>query len=153
MLKPQQSSNREYERVTTDDFVIAKIEDIQFEQEHKFTFQGQESVYPAVRFKFSIEGYKFPHYSRWMKFNYGDKSNIYLKFLQPLVEGAEPNMDFDLSLLKGLKIKMLWAQKGDFQYPETIRPVGAKIKAVPEIEMGPQDDSHDEYGADNEVPF
>lgn len=123
----------DYERVPTDNMVTGVIEEIQYEQEHKFTFQGQTKVAPAVRFKFKIEGCQYPHYSRYMSFSYGEKSNLYQKYLLALVDNAEPDMDFDLDDLKGMKLKMLWQERNGFQWPEVVRPVGAK-RARPEVE-------------------
>lgn len=149
-MKPPKNNNTEYEKVPTDDFVRAEIEDIKYEADHLFKgFQGAEDKKkPGVRLKFKIEGCQKPHYSRWMSFNYGEKSNLFTKYLLPLVEGATPDMDFDLDNLKGMKIKMLWAEKNDFQYPETIRPATNKLKfhgsaTIDESELQP----------DEEVPF
>mgnify|MGYP007099612416 CR=1 FL=1 len=68
-----------------------------------------------------------------MKFNYGEKANLYVKFLSSLVENAVPDMDFDLEALKGMKIKILWADKNGFQYPETVRPQGKKIPMLQKL--------------------
>jgi hypothetical protein len=151
-VKPekQAGSVKEFEKVSTEDFVIAQISDIELDMNHTFKgFQGApDKVCAGVRFKFDIEGCKYPHRSNWMKFSYGEKANLFKKFLLPLVDGAEPDMDFDLLALKGMKIKMLWAEKNGFQFPETIRPISPKIKkdtvAEPSIDMG--DDCPD-FGA------
>jgi len=93
-----------------------------------------------------------------MKFNLGEKSNLYTKYISQIVENAEPDMDIDLDVLKGMKLKVLWAEKNEFQFPETIRPIGGKIKATdaPAREPGDEDgeaSSHlDEFGADAELP-
>lgn len=130
-MKPQKTSFN-YEKVSIEDFVSGIVEDIQYEESHTFKgFNGAaDKVQPAVRFKFKLDGYEYPHYSRWMKFNYGEKANLYTKYLAPLVEGAAPDMDFDLDLLKGLKVKTLWSEKNGFQNIETIRPIGKKVVAL-----------------------
>ncbi len=122
----------DYERVSTEDLVSGIIEDVQYEETHSFKgFQGApDKVAPGIRFKFKLEGYSFPHYSRWMKFNYGAKANLFTKYLVALVEGAVPDMDFDLDQLKGLAVKTLWSEKNGFQNLETIRPAKGKIVAL-----------------------
>ncbi len=128
MKPPVQERN--YEKVKTDDFLPGMIEDVQYDKEHPFKYKGVESTAFGVRFKFTLQGYKYPHFSRWMKFNYGEKANLYKKYLVPLVDGAKPEMDFDLDQLKGMKIKTLWSEKDDFQNVETIRPAGKKLIPV-----------------------
>lgn len=120
----------EYEKITTDDFVVGVIEDVVYEKNHEFTHKGEKKKADAARFKFHIDGYKYPKSSPWMTFTYSEKSNLYKKYLSSLVEGAHPDMDFDLDQLKGLKVKMLWKNFGDqnqFQGVETIRPVNKKV--------------------------
>lgn len=160
-MKPPKQEKTDYEKVDINDFVVGTIEEVQYDQEHKFKgFQGAEDkIKPAVRLKFKINSYKFPHYSRWMAFNYGEKSNLYLKYLLPLVEGAEPDMDFDMDALKGMGVKMLWSEKNGFQNIETIRPANKKIPfgapkpqrgqdGVPEIQVGDE-----ELQPDEDLPF
>ena len=129
MKPPKREGSGDYEKVKTDDFVSGIIEDVAYDMLHKFKgFEGKpDTEAPGVRFKFKLEGYQYPHYSRWMKFNYGEKANLYLKYLAPLVDGAAPDMDFDLDQLKGLKVKTLWNEKNGFQSVETIRPIGKKV--------------------------
>lgn len=140
----------EYEKVDTTDFLIGKIEDILYDQNHKSNYMGKEKIGPCVRFKFSIEGYQYHHYSRWMSFSYGEKSNLYRMYLVPLVVGAEPDMNFDLDVLKGMKIKMLWAEKNNFQFPETIRPFTKKI-VLSDIAQ-PENVEELDYHEDEEFP-
>ena len=102
-MKPKKMEKKDFERVDTSDFVMGTIEEIQYDQNHEFKFEGKTNIRPAVRIKFKVDGYKYHHYSRYMGFSYGDKANLYLKYLVPLVEGATPDMDFDLDLLKGMK--------------------------------------------------
>lgn len=140
---------REFERINTNEFVNGRIVDVQYEAEHEFNFQGNKKKSPAVRFKFEIEGYQHYHYSRWMTFMYGEKTNLYLKYLVPLVEGAQPDMDFDIENLKGMKVKMLWQERNGFQYVETIRPQQMKLRYRPIAEHLQED----ELKPDEEVPF
>lgn len=138
-MKPPQNKKLEFEKVAIGEMLPGIIEDIQYDKEHKFKgFQGKEdTIQPAVRFKFVLDGYKFSHYSRWFKFNYGEKANLYKIFLTKLVENAESDMDFDLDILKGMKVKTLWNENGDFQNLESIFPNQAKVKAndpLPQVE-------------------
>jgi hypothetical protein len=159
-MKPPAREKTEFEKVSTEDFTICTIIDVVYDMEHKFKgFQGAEDqVKPAIRFKFEVEGYKYNHYSRWMKFTLGEKSNLYTKYIAVLVDGSEPDMDFDLDALKGMKIKILWAEKNEFQYPETIRAVGAKVKANAQPahkDRDPGDELDSEFGPlapDEELP-
>lgn len=122
----------DYEKIRTDEFVTGTIEDIVYDEEHVFKgFKGSpDTTQCGVRLVFNIDGYKYPHKTGWMKFNYSAKANIFKKYLMSLVEGAKEYMDFDLDQLKGMKVKMLWADNGEFQNIETIRPVDGK-KLIP----------------------
>ena len=153
-MKPPKPDKTEYEKVSTDDFLTGVIKEVQYDQEHKFKgFNGEaDKLKSAVRFKFEIDGYKHSHYSRWMTFSYGEKSNLFLKYLVPLVDGAVPDMDFDLDQLKGLKVKTLWSEKNDFQTVETIRPIGGKIAFTAEQVVQDEFDPSD-LQPDEDVPF
>ena len=128
-MRPPTRSNADfdYERIPTyDDWIKGEIDDVTLEENH--AFKGQfAKVGDAVRFKFKIEGCEYPHYSGWMSYNLGEKSNIFKKYLVGLVEGAQPDMVFDLDRLKGLKVKMILKANGDFDNLELIRPLEKKI--------------------------
>lgn len=126
-MKPPPRTKLDYEKIPVDVWVEGTIQDIQYEAERKSMFKGQEKVGPAVRFKFAFEGCQYPHYSRWFSFSYDEKSNLYKKIVSQLVEGAEPGFDFDLDALKGMGIKTMWSNNGDFQNLEMIRPLTEKI--------------------------
>lgn len=155
----------DYERVSCDDWIEGAIFEIQEDMAHKFTYKGQESTQPGVRFVFELKGYNFKHYSRWMKFNYGMKANLYLKYLMPLVDGAKPDMVFDIQDLKGLAVKTIWKEdvRGDqvYQSIETIRPLGKKLKPLtapqaPDTEPVDQEDVTPDDVAETpeeEIPF
>lgn len=129
MRQPKKRNPDDYEKVRTDDFVTGRIVDIALDENHKFTFQGKEKIGEAVRFTFEVDGCQYPHKSRWMRFNYGQKSTLYQIFLSSLVEDAEPDMEFDLDDLKGMSVKMLWnTTDNGFQYIQTIRAVESKRK-------------------------
>jgi hypothetical protein len=130
-MRPPKRSSTEYEKLVIGEFITGEIEKVEYDENHTFKgFQGKEdTVQSAVRFKFRFEGYNFPHYSRWMKFMYAPKANLFVKYVSKLVENAEPDMDFDLDLLTGFKVKTIWAENGDFQNLESIFPVGKKVDA------------------------
>lgn len=132
-MRPPQRNKTEFEKLPADEWINGVIQDIQYEPEYKREFKGETKVGPALRFKFAFEGCVFPHYSRWMSFSTGEKSNIYKKYLINLIQDAKPDMDIEMDLLKGMKIKTMWSNNGDFQNLEMIRPVGDKIKIEEEI--------------------
>lgn len=127
-MKPlKRESEMSYEKIVTNAFEPGTIEDIQYDMEHKFKFKNQEKIGQAVRFKFKLDNYKYPHYSRWMGFSYYSKGNLWKKYLLSLVENPTENMDFDLDKLKGMRVNTLWS--GDqFQTIETIRTLESKVK-------------------------
>lgn len=159
-MKAPKQEKTDFEKVTIEDFTICTIVDIAYDMEHKFRgFEGAaDSIKPAVRFKFEVEGYKYHHYSRWMKFVIAEKSTLYTKYIATLIEGATPEIDIDLDVLKGVKCKILWAEKNEFQYPETVRAIGKKLDVgkLPEINLDADKPSEaeefDEFGADLELP-
>ena len=137
-MKPPQRAKTDFERVPKyDEWIAGKILDIAYEAEHKSTFQGEEKVRPAVRFKIGLEGCQFPKYSRWLTFSYGDKSNLYKNWVSVLVDGAEPDMDLDLDVIKGMSIKTMWSENGDYDNLVMVRPVSEKVKAAQTIEQVP----------------
>ena len=141
-MKPPKRDSKDFEKVAIGEMIIGVIDDVVYDQQHKFKgYQGAEdTIQPAVRLKFTFKEYKYHHYSRWFKFSYAEKSNLYKIFLTKLVENAQPDMDFDLDMLKGMKIKTVWNENGDFQNLESIFPFDAKIKAETLSEDKPQDE-------------
>lgn len=129
MKPPKTNNSKSFEKLVVGELIKGVIDDVQYDMEHKFKgFQGAEDkIAPAIRFKFKLDGYQYPHYSRWMKFNIGEKSNLYQKYLSKLVVGAMPDMDIDLDVLKGMKIKTIWSENGDFQNLDNIYPYGNKL--------------------------
>lgn len=128
-MKPKMRNDKEYERVKVDEWINGIIEEIQRDENHKTSYKGEEKIIDAVRFKFKIEGCNFPHYSRWMSFSYGSKSNLYLKYLKHLIRGFQPDCDYDLTLITGLQVKMMWSEDTSrdgkiFQHIELIRKIG-----------------------------
>ena len=151
-MKPPKREQKDFERVAIGEMIKGELSDIQYDMEHVFKgFQGKEDTKAAaVRFVFTLEGYKHKHFSRWMRFNYGAKSNLFSKYLCKLVAGAVPDMDYDLDFLKGMKVKTLWSENNGFQTIESIFPLEKKEVATkqPSIDEPPVDDSQAE-----EMPF
>ena len=131
-MKPPKHEAKDFEKVAIGEMIPGEIVEINYDKEHKFKgFQGKEdTIQTGVRFKFLLENYQFPHYSRWFKFSYAEKSNLYKLFIAKLVENPLPDMDLDLDLLKGMKVKTLWNENGEFQNLESIFPAQNKIKAT-----------------------
>lgn len=134
-LKPPPRTKLDYEKVDTEDWINGFIEEIQSDEKRDTGFKDEESGEPIIkhmiRFKFKLEGYSYPHYSRWMSLSYHEKSNLFKKYLSNLVEHAQPDMDFDLEQLKGMPVKMMWSNNGDFQNIEMVRP----IKGKPDVKL------------------
>ena len=154
-----------YEKVDCGDFINGIIEEVQEEKDREFNYQGKITKRDAVRIKFKLDGYDYPHYSRWGSFNYGEKSNLFKKYLLPLVEGAEPVKEkdskfngFDIQQLQGMAVKTLWGEneKG-YQHVETIRPLEGKIvpKFEPQEAAEVSDDDQDAAAESEEdqIPF
>jgi len=128
-----------FEKVKIGEFINGTIEKIEYDMSHKFNFQGKETVAAGIRLVFNLEGYSFPHRSRWMRFNVGEKSNLYKKYLAKLVEGITPDADFDIDHLRGMRIKTLWEENNDFQNIESIFPLDKKISYTEDLAVGSEE--------------
>ena len=130
-MRPPARPKINYEKVIVGEMIPGVIEVVEYDQEHKFKgFQGKEdTMQPAARLKFKLDGYEHPHYTRWMKFSLGEKANLYKKYVAKLVENAVPDMDLDLDILNGMKIKTVWSEDGEYQNIDAIYPVGPKVGA------------------------
>lgn len=127
MRPPLRHEGGDFERVPKyGDWISGEIEDVTLEEDHEFKGKFAK-VGDAVRFKFKLEGCQFPHYSNWMSYNYSEKSNLYKKYLRGLVEGAKPNMEFDLDRFKNIQVKTMWETNGDFDNLSMIRPRDKKL--------------------------
>ena len=131
------------------------IEKVEYDEKHTFKgFQGKEdTIQPAVRIALKLDGYVYPHKSRWMKFNTGPKANLYIKYIAKLVEGAQPDCDFDLDCLNGMPIKVVFAENGDFQNIDTIYPAGKKVRPDAVIENAPEIDLDEPPVDEATAPF
>jgi hypothetical protein len=132
-MRAPKRGNVEYERILAyDEWIPGTIVEVKLEENRVTGFKDEKTGLPKsadqIRFKFALDGHEYQHYSRWMTYTFGEKSNLFTKYLKYLVEGAQPDMEFDLDELKGFKIKTMWSQNGDFDNLEQIRPLGAKLK-------------------------
>ena len=154
-MKPKNQSNN-YEKVSCGDWIKGEIMDIMYDDNHTFTYEGKDRQADAARIVFRLEGYDMEHSTRWMTFNYGKKSNLYNKFLVKLVENAKPNMEFDLDLLKGLPIKVMYEQIKEYQKLAMIEPTGKKVAWSPDIvnvEAEETEVEGSQIADEDEIPF
>jgi len=121
-------SNEGYEKVKVGDFIAGIIDEVCYEKDHEFTYLQTVTKSLGIRFKLLLDGCEHPKYTKWMKFSLGARSNLYKKFVSALVEGATPNMDFDLDELQGVQVLTYWTEneKG-YQNVELIKPSKDKI--------------------------
>jgi hypothetical protein len=134
---PPRREKTEFERVGVyGDFVPGVIEVIEYDPTHKTTYLGEQSEKFCVRIGFRLDGYNFLHRSRWLTFSYGEKANLYKKFISKLVKNAKPDMCFDLDVLKGLRVKTIWVENGEYENLENVFPEGEKIEVT---EVEPED--------------
>lgn len=146
-MKPPKRDEKEFERIEEyDEWIEGTINEIEYNENYTRKFQGEEKTGPAARFKFGLKGYEFPKRSRWLTFSYAEKANLYKNFVSVLVEGAEPDMDFDLDELKGMAVKTMWTKSkdGKFDNLTMIRPLGKKLY---------EDSAPEKKEETEEVPF
>lgn len=128
---PTKGDFGEYEQVKVDEFIHGVITDIEFDPAHEITYQGEKKVFEAVKIKFTLDGYTMPHSSFFMKLSYHEKATLYKTVVKNLVENAEPFLDLDLSVLKGMRVKTMWenveGKESTYQKLVMIKPEGEKI--------------------------
>lgn len=123
-MKPMK---REFEQVEVDTWLKGEISKIEYDPKHEFTFKGEKSTDAGVKIAIALDGYKEKKSTGWWKFNYSEKSKVFKFFLQPLVEGAHPKLDFDFDHLLNMRIKVMYAQNGEYQNLVMVRPDQSKI--------------------------
>jgi hypothetical protein len=151
-VRPPKRDTTEFERIPKyGEPIKGKIVDIAYDKEHKSMWEGKERIRFCIRFKFELEGCQFPHYSRWLTFSYGEKATLFKKYIKPLVEGAQPDMDLDIDILKGMDIKTIWSSDGEYDNLELIMALGSKVRPHP-LDQDPPPDA---VGAppEEDVPF
>ena len=156
-MKPSKRDKDDFEKVAIGEFITGIVEDVQYEKEHKFKYKDKEKISEGVRFKLKLDGYTFPHYSRWMLFFYGEKTSLFSKWLVKLVEGMTPESDFDLAALKGVPIKTIWSENGGFQNIDNVFPLKGKIKvdAIASVHEETEESAEPHHGeeGEEEPPF
>jgi hypothetical protein len=149
---PPEREKIDFERVPVyREWLPGKIAEIAYDKEHKSVWEGKERMRFCVRFKFELKGCQYPHYSKWLTFTYGEKATLFKKYIKELVEGAQPDMTFDLDALKGMDVKTMWSQDGDYDNLEMVIPLGAKVKPHP-VDQDPPPDAG-KSPSDDEIPF
>lgn len=152
MAKPPSRDGNTFEKVKLGEFIFGVISDIKYDPAHKKIWQGKEKVVSAVQIRMKLDGYEYPHGTPWLTFSYAEKARLYINFIAKLVEGATPDMDFDLDCLRGMKVKTIWGESPDGKYQnlDNIYPVEGKVKA------GTPTAPHEEEPTgeqDEEIPF
>lgn len=144
----------DFEKVESDVWIPGFIKDIERDEARESEFKGEKRIVDSVRFVFELEGYKFPHKSRWMALSYHKKAGLFSKYMVALVENAKPYMLFDLTKIKNMKVKTMWSQNGEWSNLEMIRPLDKKMVAVfdtPKEQEPPAEEGSSE--SDDDLPF
>jgi hypothetical protein len=104
----------DFEKVEIDSWINGSIAEVQerLNENKKFKNKetGEDEVRSAqeVRFVFSLDGYSFKHYSRWMTISTHKESNLFKKYLSKLILDAKAGEDIDLDQLIGMRVKTMW---------------------------------------------
>ena len=151
---------KDYERVAVDEWLAGEIEEVQYDEHRQYNVKDKETgewskaTAPHVRFKFRLETYQYPHYSRWMKASTFEKSNLYgkyLKYLCPKYDCADQLIDLDK--LEGAKIKVMFEDSGEYQNVSQIRGLDPDLNIIvtaAPVETAPAEDV---ASADDAPPF
>ena len=156
-----------YEKVAVDEWLEGTIEEVQYDEarayksKNKETEEWEEKTAPHVRLKFKIDGYQWPHYSRWMKCSTHQKNNFYSKYLKYLTPQYDcQDKAIDLDLLVGIQVRTMWENDGDYQHITQIRGMDPTLNVIAsgtEIAPGlvdPQDETRPPSDAEEgDVPF
>ena len=141
----------DYEKVSVDEWLPGHITEVQL-QDRPYTRTDKDTKVetttdePHVRFKFALDGYKFPHYSRWMKASTYEGSNLYkmfLKFLCPLHDCKDQLIDLDK--LTGAKVKLMWVNNKEYQNIAQVRGLDEELNII--THETPAESHDDEEGA------
>ena len=156
----QQTMN--YEKVKVDEWLAGAIEEVQYQADKKYkskdkdTGEWSEKTAPHVRLKFKLDGYQYPHYSRWMKASTNEKSNFYAKYLKHLC----PDFDcrdkvVDIDKLVGFRVRTMWENDGEYQNITSIRPSVPNLNIISSMGGAQPGDGGDAGQEDDggDVPF
>lgn len=132
----------DFEQVAVDEWLPGTVEEVQFEKDREYTYKGETKKSDSVRFKFKLDGYQFPHYSRWMMASTNKKTNFYLKYLKYLCPrfDCEGKM-IDLDQLTDAKIKIMFEQNGEYQNVTQIRGLDENLNVIASGQDTPEDSS------------
>lgn len=150
-MRPPEKAKGEYEKVKAGELIPGIISEIKYDMAHKSVWQGKEKIRPAVQIKLKLDGYKYAHGTPWLTFSYGEKARLYLTFIAKLVENARPDMDFDLDCLKGMRVKTIWSDNGDYQNLDNIYPLEYKVN--PGVPSTAPHEEEPEPPVDEDIPF
>ena len=144
-----------------DEWLPGSVQEVQYDENREYSHKNETGEWvkltaPHVRFKFSLEGYQYPHYSRWMKCSTNEKSNFYSKYLKHLCPTFDcKDKAIDLDKLVGIKVKVMWENNGDYQNVTQIRGLDPKLNIIASgQEIGAEEAAEpasDDAGPD--VPF
>ena len=142
---------KDYERVAVDEWLTGEIAEVQYDEQRQYNVKDKETgewskaTAPHVRFKFKLDGYQYPHYSRWMKASTFEKSNLYgkyLKYLCPKFDCADQLIDLDK--LQGIQIKVMFEDNNEFQNVTQIRGLDPDLNIIVSaqpVSSAPPDDA------------
>ena len=150
---------KDYERVAVDEWLTGEIAEVQYDEQRQYNVKDKETgewskaTAPHVRFKFKLDGYQYPHYSRWMKASTFEKSNLYgkyLKYLCPKFDCADQLIDLDK--LQGIQIKVMFEDNNEFQNVTQIRGLDPDLNIIVSA-APPLAPAGDVVPAEDEPPF
>lgn len=145
-MKPKGNEKKDLvmEPVPTDEFIGAVISEVQYEENHVFTGQFARTG-EAVRLKFVLDpvdgkAFQCPKSSRWMSFNYDEKSNLFKNYIRCLVKDAKPYMDLDITKLKGVRCRLMFEESQNDEGKKffnimMVKPEKGTIDSLPTIQV------------------
>ena len=153
----------EYEKVAVDEWLTGHIEEAQYNEHREYNHKNEVTgaweklTAPHARFKFRLDGYQYPHYSRWMKASTHEKSNFYGKYLKHLCPAYDcKDKVIDLDKLVGAKVKIMWENNEDYQNVTQIRGLDPELNVIAsgqEIAKEPVEPFNPDAGAEEEPTF
>ena len=152
-MKPKK---RVFEQVKVDEWLKGTIADIKYDDEHEFTYKSESYKAQAVKIFIELDGYKEKKQTQWMSFLYTERANLYKLFVSELVAGALPKMELDLEVINNMRIKVMYAQNGEYQNITMVRPLDSKVLASSKPPKDqPESSETDEPPPedDSQVPF
>jgi len=127
---------KEFERVKVDEFIegeIIKVEErLNEHKKYKDDETGEtlEKSVHEIRLVFKLDGYQYPHRSRWMTASMNENATFYKKYVRGLFEDAiAPDEKINTEKLVGIKVRTMWDEiplkdGSKFQSIDKIRKLG-----------------------------